>query len=455
MGIKPQRLCYSPRQEETIGNDDSLKLQRPCGGATENGLSGRKNMIPQTKIVILVMLIFLSAFFSGVEIALFSLSRLRAKHLVRKNVKGAKTVEKLKNKPQRLLITILIGNNLVNVGASALATSIVYEISKSYAVGIATGIMTLIILIFGEITPKTLASKYNEQIALLVGKPLLLLQTVLSPVIFLFEGLTNALTNISGQKPKPLVTEDEIQTFVSVAEKAGQIKEAERRMIHRIFRLDDLETKDVMTPRNKIVAVSVDSKIREIANVFHSKGYARVPVYKENLDHIKGFVHVMDVQEAILGEEDTLVGSIIRPILFVPESKKLDSLLKFFQRKKQHIAIVVNQFGTNVGLVTLEDVLEEIVGEIIDETEKIEPLIKRMSERSYLVQGRADIDEINEKCGLNLPEEKKPYTISSYILDKIGRIPKEGEIIKLPKFEIKIKSMEGNTINTVVIAKKK
>ena len=411
-------------------------------------------MTPQTKIIILAILILFSAFFSGVEIALFSVSRLRAKHLVRKKVKGAKTVEKLKNKPQRLLITILIGNNLVNVGASALATSVVYEISRSYAVGITTGIMTLVILIFGEITPKTLATKYNEQIALVVGKPLLLLQTILSPIIFLFEGLANVLTNISGQKPRPLVTEDEIETFVTVAEEAGQIKDFEKKMIHRIFRLDDLETKDVMTPRNKMVAVSADSKIGEIAEVFHSKGFARLPIFKENLDHVKGFVHVIDAQKSMLGAKNELVSSIMRPILFVPESKKLDSLLKFFQRRRQHIAIVVNHFGTNVGVVTLEDVLEEIVGEIIDETEKTGPMIKRISPRSYLVQGRADIDEINEKCKLNLPEENAPYSISTYILDKIGRIPKEGEVIRLPKLEIKVKSMEGNSINTVVITKK-
>jgi len=412
-------------------------------------------MISQTKIMILVVLILLSGFFSGVEIALFSLSRLRVKHLVKKKVRGARLVEQLKAKPQRLLITILIGNNVVNIGASALATSIIFEISRSYAVSITTGIMTLIILVFGEITPKTLATKHSEQISLIVAKPLQLLQTVLSPVIFVFEGFTNALTNLSGQKPKPLVTEDEIETFVTVAEEAGQIKDVEKKMIHRIFKLDDLEAKDVMTPRNKIAAVSADEKVKDIAEVFHTKGYARLPVYKENLDHIKGFVHVIDAQEAMLHKENALVGTIVRPILFVPESKKLDSLLKYFQRRKQHIAIVVDDFGTNVGLVTLEDVLEEIVGEIIDETEKIGPTIKRLSSRSFLVQGRADIDEINEKCGLDLPEEKAPYSISSYILDKIGRIPKEEEIIRLPKFEIKIKNMEGNSINTVIITRKR
>jgi CBS domain containing-hemolysin-like protein len=410
-------------------------------------------MISQTKIIILVVLILLSGFFSGVEIALFSLSRLRVKHLVKKKVRGAALVERLKARPQKLLITILIGNNVVNIGASALATSVVFEISKSYAVSITTGIMTLIILVFGEITPKTLATKYSEQIALVVAKPLQLLQTVLSPVIFVFEGFTNALTNLSGQKPKPLVTEDEIETFVTVAEEAGQIKDAEKKMIHRIFRLDDLEAKDVMTPRNRIVAVSADDRVRSIAEVFHARGYARLPVYKENLDHIKGFVHVIDAQEAVLHRENVLVGTIVRPILFVPESKKLDSLLKYFQRRKQHIAIVVDDFGTNVGLVTLEDVLEEIVGEIIDETEKIGPTIKRLSSRTFLVHGRADIDEINERCGLDLPEDKAPYSISSYILDKIGRIPREGEIIRQPKFEIKIKSMEGNSISTVIITR--
>jgi len=412
-------------------------------------------MISQTKIIILIILILLSAFFSGVEIALFSLSRLRVKHLVRKKVSGARMVEKLKARPERLLVTILIGNNVVNIGASALATSIVFQFTKSYAVGITTGIMTLIILIFGEITPKTLATRYNEAIALAVAKPLLMLQTVFFPIIIAFEALTNLLANISGQKKSPLVTEEEIETFVTVAERAGQIKDVERRMIHRIFKLDDLEAKDVMTPRHKIVSVSADSKIRDVAEVFHSKGYSRLPVYKGNLDHIKGFLHVVDVQQSILEKENQAVDTIMRPILFVPESKKLDSLLRFFQRRRQHIAVVVNQFGTNTGLVTLEDVLEEIVGEIMDETEKIEPVIKKLSERSFLVQGRADIDEINEKCKLNLPEDKAPYPISSYILDKIGKIPKEGEIIKLPKLEIKIKEMEGNSINTVIITRKK
>lgn len=412
-------------------------------------------MVSATKIIILVILIVLSAFFSGVEIALFSLSRLRVKHLVKKKVRGARMVERLKAKPERLLVTILIGNNVVNIGASALATSIVFQFTKSYAVGITTGIMTLIILIFGEITPKTLAARYNERIALTVAKPLHILQTLLFPVMIVFEALTNLLTNISGQKKRPLVTQEEIETFVSVAEKAGQIKDVERRMIHRIFKLDDLEAKDVMTPRHKIVSLSADSKVRDVAEVFHSKGYSRLPVYKGNLDHIKGFLHVVDVQRWVLQKNDQPVSDIMRPILFVPESKKLDSLLRFFQRKKQHVAVVVNQFGTNTGLVTLEDVLEEIVGEIMDETEKIEPVIQKLSERSYLVQGRADVDEINEKCKLNLPEDKAPYTISSYILDKIGRIPREGDIIKLPKLEIKVKEMEGNSINTVIITRRK
>jgi putative hemolysin len=412
-------------------------------------------MIPQGKIITLVLLVLLSGFFSGVEIALFSLSNLRVKHLVEKKVHGAKMVERLKAKPQRLLITILVGNNVVNIGASALATSIVYEISRSHAVSITTGVMTLIILIFGEITPKTLAARYNQQIALLVARPLHLMQTIFYPIVFLFEGLANLFTRLTKQEKKPLVTEEEIKTFVSVAEKAGEIKDIEKEMVHQVLRLNEVEAKDVMTPRNKIVAVSADSKTTEIAARFHSQGYSRLPVYTESLDQIRGFVHIVDVQKAMVNRDDRAVASIMRPILFVPASQKLDSLLKFLQRRKQHIAVVVDHFGTNIGVVTMEDILEEIVGEIADETEKSEPLIRRISRKSYLVQGRAEIDEINNECKLNLPKDRGPSAISSYILEQIGGIPREGDLIDLPQCRIKIKSMKGNSIDTVVITPKR
>jgi CBS domain containing-hemolysin-like protein len=405
-------------------------------------------MISPIQIILLVVFIILSAFFSGSEIALFSLSRLRIKYLIRKKRKGFETVERLKKNPQRLLVTILMGNNLVNIGASALATSIVLEISKSYAVSIATGIMTLIILVFGEITPKSMAARHNEGISLIVAKPLFLLQLLFFPVIFIFEIFTRLLTRKEGVE-KPIITEDEIRNFISIGEEIGQIEEDERRMINRIFQFNDLNAEDVMIPRNKVVHVTVDKKIKEVMPLFNKRGHTRLIVCDKNLDDIKGFIHIMDTTKPFLSPEDS-VTKIMRPIPFVPASIKLDSLLRFLRKKKTHIAVAVNETGTNIGLVTVKDIVEEVVGEIIEETEKIEPLIKRIGKKSYLIQGRADIDEINERCRTKLPESEQPCTISSFILQRLGRIPKEGETINLQKYEIKIKKIEKNAIDKII-----
>ncbi|MBN2112048.1 HlyC/CorC family transporter [Candidatus Woesearchaeota archaeon] len=409
-------------------------------------------MTLHAKIITLLVLIVFSSFFSGAEIALFSLSMLKAKYLVKKNAPGAKTVEKLKEKPHRLLTTILIGNNLVNVGASAIATSIAYDMSLDYAVSIATGIMTLFILVFGEITPKSFAMRNNEKVSLLVAKPLLAMQIVFFPVVILFESMFNLMTGKG--KAKPIVTEEEIKTFISIGEEAGQIKESEKEMINRIFVFNDIEIKKIMTPRNNMVCISSESRIADIAKTFYIRGHSRIPVYKENLDNIEGFVHVLDVQKEMAKNKNSKVSEVMRPILFVPESTKLDVLLKFFQRKKQGIAVVVNDFGTNVGLVTIEDIVEEIVGEIIDEKEKVEKIISKISRNTYIIKGRATIGEVNEKCGIEIPEEE-PYTVSSYILRHTGRIPQEGEVIEFPCCTVKIKSIEKNTIDEIIVKKRK
>jgi len=402
------------------------------------------------KIIALFVLLGFSAFFSGVETAFFTLSNLKVKHLVKKGVRGAKEVEKLKDSPRKLLVTILIGNNVANIGASALATSIAFEFSLNYAVGITTGIMTLIILIFGEILPKSLATRHNIGISLALAKVIRVIQLILYPVVILFEKLTDVLT-FGRDHQGPLVTEEEIKTYVAVGLEAGQIRQSEKEMIHRIFEFDDMEAKDVMTPRNKMICVSADSKIKIAESAFHERGHSRLPVYKGDLDKIEGFIHLMDAHRLTPAKKKKPVSTIMRPVLFVPSTKKLDTLLKFFQRKKQHMAIVVDEFGTNMGLVTIEDVLEEIVGEIIDETEKFEPMIKKLTSKSYLIQGRADIDEINQNCNLDLPEDDSANTISSHILQTIGRIPTQGELLQFPTCTIEINHMDRNTINTIIL----
>jgi len=399
----------------------------------------------EIEILVLIILLVCSAFFSGTEIALFSLSRLKVKSLLRSNLKGIKSVDRLKKNPQRLLITILIGNNLVNIASSAIATSLMMKIFDSYAVGIATGVMTIIILIFGEITPKSLATKHNKGWSIIAAKPLIALQYLLFPVVIIFEKLTKILIK---DKEKPIITEDDIKSFVSIGQEIGQIEDDERRMIHRIFKFNDMRAKDIMIPRKKIVYVKDTSKIKDIIPLFNKKGNTRLIVCRNNLDIILGSVHLIDVNKI---NPEELVIKIMRPVVFVPESIKIDNLLKFLQRKKKNLAIVIDNQGKNAGLVTTKDIVEEIVGELIEETEKIEPLIEMISHDSYRVQGKADVDEINNRCGIKLPERDEPYEISKYIKEELGRMPKENEVIKLPQCEIKIEKMDGNNIEKIII----
>ncbi|MFH1668646.1 MAG: hemolysin family protein [Candidatus Woesearchaeota archaeon] len=406
------------------------------------------------KIILLIVLLIFSAFFSGVETAMFTLSRLKLKHLVKKKVPRAKDVEALRANPRKLLITVLIGNNIVNIGASALATSIAYEFSLNYAVGITTGVMTFLILVFGEITPKSIATKHNEAISLAVARPVHYIQLILFPLVFFFEKLTSVLTR-GNDAERPLVTEEEIKSYVSVGQETGQILESEREMIHRIFEFDDLEAMDVMTPRSNMVCVSADMKIKIAERAFHIEGHSRLPVYDKDLDNIVGFVHIMDVHKLTLAKKEKPISTVMREILFVPSSKKLDTLLRFFQRKKQHMAIVVDEFGTNIGLITIENVLEEIVGEIIDETEKVEPMMRRLPNNKFLVRGRSDIEEVNQFCNLDLKEDDASNTLSSHILQTIGRIPTQGERLEFPSCRMELINIHKNTINTVLLTCKR
>jgi len=324
----------------------------------------------QYEIILLGVLILLSGVFSGVETAFFSLERFRVRHLVKKKVIGAQTVSNLKKNQQRLLVTILIGNNVANIAASALATSIAIRFSASNAVGITTGVMTFLILVFGEITPKSVAARFNEKVALMAAKPLALFQTSILPIVIIFETLTKLMTRFLKKKTKPLVTEDEIKTIVSMGEEIGQIEDDEKDMINRVFRFNDLDAEDIMTPREEIQGVSFDRAIRDIVPEFHKYGHSRLIVYKGNFGTIIGFIHLLDFQKAMTEKRHNLkVEKIARPIYFVSEHKKLDSLFRYLQRKKSHMAVVVNDEEENLGIVTMKDVVRQIVGTYTDESE--------------------------------------------------------------------------------------
>ncbi len=401
------------------------------------------------QILILIILLIFSGFFSSAETALFSISKARAIHMAKGKGQINALIMKMKEDPHRLLSTILIGNNIVNVGASALATAITINLVSSNAVGIATGVMTFLILIFGEIFPKSIATRNNVLIAKLVILPIFWLSIIFYPMIVLL----NFIPRVTGKiQKKQNVTEEELLTIVEVVEKEGEIKEEERELIHNIFEFDDTAASEILTPRADMFVIDANDEL-DIKEVVKS-GFTRIPVIDGDIDHVLGILNIKDLlMHQAMSDEPADVRQIMREAYFVPENKKLDNLLQQFKKRKQHMAIVVDEHGGVSGLITLEDALEEIVGEIVDETDRFEPLIVKLGKNEWRVLGKTEIDEINEELQLNIPDDGDYDTFSGYILDVIGRIPHEKEEIALDNFSVVVNAMEGNRIKEYLVRK--
>ena len=403
------------------------------------------------QFVVLFILLVLSGFFSSAETALFSISKAKAIHLAKEKGRANSLIKKMKDDPHRLLSTILIGNNLVNVGASAIATAITIDLVESHAVGIATGIMTFAILIFGEIFPKSIATRNNILIARLVILPLYWLSILFYPIILFL----NFIPKLTGKiHKKPIVTEEELMTFVEVVEEEGGIEEEEKELIENIFEFDDTNASEIMTPRADMFVIDGDDELKLEAVV--KSGFTRIPVIEGDIDHIVGILNVKDLLKYQATSADEInVREIMRPPYFVPENKKLDNLLHQFKKRKQHMAIIVDEHGGVSGLITLEDALEEIVGEIIDETDTVEHHIIKTRPNEWRVLGKSEIDEVNETIKMEIPDSREYDTFSGYVLDQIGRIPQEKEEISLGNFMITVKEMEGNRISEYIVRQTK
>ncbi len=399
------------------------------------------------QFVVLFVLLLLSGFFSSAETALFSISKAKAIHLAKQKGPANKLIRKMKADPHRLLSTILIGNNLVNVGASAIATAITIDLFASHAVGIATGVMTFLILIFGEIFPKSIATRNNILIARLVIFPLYWLSILFTPLIVFL----NFIPKLTGKMhKKPIVTEEELMTFVEVVEEEGGIEEEEKELIENIFEFDDTNASEIMAPRADMFVIDVNEelKLEEIVK----SGFTRIPVIDGDIDHVVGILNIKDLLKHQATSDAAIdVRKIMRGPYFVPENKKLDNLLQQFKKRKQHMAIVVDEHGGVSGLITLEDALEEIVGEITDETDTVEPHIVKTRPNEWRVLGKSEIDEVNEIIEMNIPDSREYDTFSGYVLDQIGRIPQEKEEIPLGHFLITVKEMDGNRIREYIV----
>ena len=403
-----------------------------------------------TEIIILIILLLLSGFFSGSEVALISLTKLRARQMLDKKKPGAVFINKLKEDPQRMLATILIGNNIANVAASAIATSIMIGIFKNYAVAIATGVMTLLILIFGEITPKSIAAKNNELISRLVAAPIWYLSIVLAPILNVLDKFLNRFIKLIGIKTQEkVITDEDIMSVVRIAEEEGSIKEIEEKMIKSILEFDDINVSEIATPRKDMIMLESKLSIENALKLFLKKKHTRTPVYEKQKDNIVGIIHVKDVMKNIQGKNKRRpITKIMYKPYFVPEVKKISDLLRQFQKRKEHMAIVVDEHGSITGLVTLEDVLEEIVGEIMDETDILAPNIKSIGKNAWIINGKTDIDEVNEKLHMKL--KGRGYdTFSGFLLKRTGKIPKQDDEITYKRFRFKIEEIEDNRISKV------
>jgi CBS domain containing-hemolysin-like protein len=356
----------------------------------------------------------------------------------------------MKEDPHKLLTTILIGNNIVNVGAAAMATSIAITIFPNHAVGIATGAMTFLILVFGEVLPKSLATRNNILIARIIIYPIYWLSILFYPVA----QFLNFIPKLTGKiKKTPAVTEEELMTFVEVVEEEGEIKEEEKELIHKIFEFDDTNASEIMTPRTDMFVIETDEEL-QLEQIINS-GFTRIPVIEGTIDNIIGIINIKDLflQKINSGNKIDVRNIMTRPY-FVPENKKLDKLLHQFKETKHHMAIVVDEYGGISGLITLEDALEEIVGEIVDETDKDEPHIVKIRSKEWMVLGKSDIDEVNEATGMDIPDSKEYDTFSGYVLNAIGRIPKEKETITSGAYTITVEEVDGNRITEYSIKQK-
>ncbi len=401
------------------------------------------------EITLLLSLLLFSGFFSSAETALFSISHVKAKNLAKGPRKADQLIKKMKDDPHRLLSTILIGNNLVNVGSSAMATSIAIATFDSNALGIATGVMTLLILVFGEIFPKSIATQNYLAIARLVIVPIYWLSILFFPLIKILDFIPLLTGKV---KNRPTVTEEELITIVEVVEEEGQIKEEEKELIRNIFEFDDTSTSEIMTPRSDMFVVEIDKKL-PLATIIKS-GFTRIPVVENNIDNVIGILNIKDFfMQVATGIKKPDIRSIMRRPYFIPENKKLDTLLHQFKQRKDHMAVVVDEHGGVAGLVTLEDVIEEIVGEISDETDKVEPHIVKVKSNEWIVLGKSHVDEVNKKIRMNIPDSKEYDTFSGYVLDEIGRIPKEKEELSIGNFSVNVKEMDGNRIREFIVKK--
>ncbi|MGN0154836.1 MAG: hemolysin family protein [Lachnospiraceae bacterium] len=410
------------------------------------------------QIVAIVVLIFLSAFFSSAETALTTVNRHRLRSLAEEGNKNAEKVLKLVENPSKMLSAILIGNNIVNISASALTTTVTTDLLGNKFVGLSTGLLTLIVLLFGEITPKSLATLYSERISLIYIHVIAPLTVILTPVIWFVNKLSNGIffiLHVDRDKANNQMTEGELRTIVDVSVEDGVLEKEEKSMINNVVDFGDSKAKDVMVPRADMALISVDADFDEVFETFKEEHYSRLPVYDDNKDTVIGIVYLKDLffyqNQSDKKNTEFSVRSIMREPFFVYEYQKTSSIMAEMRNRFVSLAIVLDEYATAVGLITIEDLIEEIVGEIRDEFDMDElEMITKLSENRYEIDASVKLSDLEDSIGVKLESEDYD-SLGGYVIELLDHLPNVGETVKKDGITFKVISMDKNRIDRVAI----
>lgn len=411
-------------------------------------------------LIIIFCLIFL-AILSSSEAAFIAVNRIRLRNLIEKGDIRARIVQNIRERHDRLFSAVILSGNLFTVLATSIGTALALKLfGAEYGVVIATVIMTLLTVVFGELAPKTFAVTHSEGVSLALAKPMEIYIRLISPLVWVFNKSSNLIIRLFGVKERPisqLLTEEEMKTMISMGEEEGTLQEEEKKMLHKVFEFGDKRVSEVMVPRTEIVAIPEDAEVSQVLELVSKEGYSRYPVIKDTVDNITGILYVKDILRRMAEEEITPMTPItkfIREAYYIPESKMVTVLLDEMQKNKFQIAIVVDEHGGTAGLITLEDIIEEIVGGLQDEFESIEAEkeVEIVDEKTFVVSGSTGLDEINDLIGADLKCEEF-HTISGFLFGLFGRLPKVGEQLRYHNLGFLILEMDGKKIEKVRITK--
>ena len=406
------------------------------------------------QLIVIIICVIFSAYFSATETAFTTLNRIRVKNLAEKGNKRASLALRLADNYDKLLTTILIGNNIVNILAASLGTLLFVHILDGTAVanaasGISTAVLTVVVLIFGEITPKTIAKKLPERFALFSAPIINALCVIFTPFSFIFKKWQNLIGRIFRSKEDDTgMTEEELVSIIEEAEESGDIDKEESNLIKSAIEFNDLEVGDIYTPRVDVTAISKDATKEEVAEMFSESGYSRLPVYEDDLDNVVGILYYKDFYHSVYTTELD-VQSIVKPVIYVAKSQKISDLLKELQKKQLHFAVVVDEFGSTAGVITLEDILEEIVGEIWDEHDEIIEEIKEVADKEYIVSGKANLSKLFSL--LEIDVECESLTVNGWAMTALGKVPETGDTFESDGLSASVLGMSGRTIDTLRI----